>query len=292
MVGVDMPTSSDPQNNASAAGTFPLGGVTPVVRLGYGAMRITGPGIMGEPTDVDEARRVLTRAVELGVTFIDTAHAYGPLVSERLIGETLAPYADDLVIATKGGLHRDSRGSWLADGSPATLRAELQQSLVLLRVETVDLYQLHTVDRRVPIAESVGALAQLQREGLIKMIGLSNVSLDDLRAAQAEAEIVSIQNRFSVGDNEPLVDVCAREGLAFVPYFPLRAGAVERERQLRDVASRLGATPFQVALAWLLKRSPNMLPIPGTSSLAHLEENLAAASVELPEPDFVELGGD
>jgi pyridoxine 4-dehydrogenase len=286
-----MPTSSDPQNNASAAGTFRLGGVTQVVRLGYGAMRITGPGIMGEPTDVDEARRVLLRAVELGVTFFDTAHAYGPLVSERLIGETLAPYSDDLVIATKGGLHRDSRGAWLADGSPATLRAELQQSLTLLRVETVDLYQLHTVDRRVPIAESVGALAQLQREGLIKMVGLSNVSLDDLRAAQAEAEIVSIQNRFSVGDDEALVGVCEREGLAFVPYFPLRAGAVERERQLRDVASRLGATPFQVALAWLLKRSPNMLPIPGTSSVAHLEENLAAASVELPEPDFVELGG-
>ena len=286
-----MPTSSDPQNNASAAGTFRLGGVTPVVRLGYGAMRITGPGIMGEPTDVDEARRVLLRAVELGVTFIDTAHAYGPLVSERLIGETLAPYGDDLVIATKGGLHRDSRGAWLADGSPATLRAELQQSLTLLRVETVDLYQLHTVDRRVPVAESVGALAQLQREGLIKMIGLSNVSLNDLRVAQAEAEIVSIQNRFSVGDDEPLVDVCAREGLAFIPYFPLRAGAVERERQLRDVASRLGATPFQVALAWLLKRSPNMLPIPGTSSVAHLEENLAAASLELPAHDLVALGG-
>ena len=286
-----MPTSSDPLNKASAAGTFLLGGVTPVVRLGYGAMRITGPGIIGEPTDVDEARRVLLRVVELGVTFIDTAHAYGPLVSERLIGETLAPYADDLVIATKGGLHRDNRGAWLADGSPATLRAELQQSLTLLRVETVDLYQLHTVDRRVPVAESVGALAQLQREGLIKMIGLSNVSLNDLRVAQAEAEIVSIQNRFSVGDDEPLVDVCAREGLGFIPYFPLRAGAVERERQLRDVASRLGATPFQVALAWLLKRSPNMLPIPGTSSVAHLEENLAAASVELSEPDFVELGG-
>ena len=288
-----MPTSSNPQQSKpSAAGTFRLGGVTAVVRLGYGSMRITGPGIMGEPTDIDEARRVLLRAVELGVTFIDTAHAYGPLVSERLIGETLAPYVDDLVIATKGGLHRDSRGSWLADGSPATLRAELQQSLALLRVETVDLYQLHTVDRHVPIAESVGALAQLQREGLIKMIGLSNVSLDDLRAAQAEAEIVSIQNRFSVGDDEPLIDVCTREGLAFIPYFPLRAGAVERERQLRDVASRLGATPFQVALAWLLKRSPNMLPIPGTSSVAHLEENLAAAAIELPEPDFVELGGD
>jgi pyridoxine 4-dehydrogenase len=286
-----MPTSSDPKNNASTAGTFRLGGVTPVVRLGYGAMRITGPGIIGEPTDVDEARRVLLRAVELGVTFFDTAHSYGPLVSERLIGETLAPYADDLVIATKGGLHRDNRGAWLADGSPAMLRAELQQSLTLLRVETVDLYQLHTVDRRVPIAESVGALAQLQREGLIKMIGLSNVSLDDLRAAQAEAEIVSIQNRFSVGDDEPLVGVGEREGLAFIPYFPLRAGAVERERQLGDVASRLGATPFQVALAWLLKRSPNMLPIPGTSSVAHLEENLAAATVELSEPDFVELGG-
>lgn len=197
-----MRRSNDLQINASAVGVFPLGGVAPVARLGYGAMRITGPGVMGEPADAAEARHVLLRAVELGVTFIDTAHAYGPLVSERLIGETLAPYNDDLVIATKGGLHRDSRGAWLADGSPATLRAELEQSLSLLRLETVDLYQLHTVDRDVPVAESIGALAQMQRQGLIKMIGVSNVSLSDLRAAQAEATIVSVQNRFSVGDDE------------------------------------------------------------------------------------------
>ena len=164
--------------NASSAGTFSLGGDVPVNRLGYGAMRITGPQIMGEPGDVDEARRVLLRAVELGVTFIDTAHSYGPLVSERLIGETLAPYRDGLVIATKGGLHRNSSGAWLADCSPATLRAELEQSLHLLRVETIDLYQLHTVDPRVPVSESVGALAQMQREGLITMIGVSNVDVD------------------------------------------------------------------------------------------------------------------
>ena len=213
------------------AGTFALGEL--VSNAGCGSAIWIGPGIMGEPRDVDEARRVLLRAVELGVTFIDTAHAYGPLVSERLIGETLAPYRDDMVIATKGGLHRNSSGAWLADCSPATLRAELEQSLQLLRLETIDLYQLHTVDPRVPVSESVGALAQMQREGLIKMIGVSNVDVDDLRAAQGEAQIVSVQNRFSVGDDEPVLDVCEREGLAFIPWYPLRAGAVESERRLR-----------------------------------------------------------
>jgi pyridoxine 4-dehydrogenase len=275
--------------NASAAGTFSLGREVPVNRLGYGAMRITGSQIMGEPRDVGEARRVLLRAVELGVTFIDTAHAYGPLVSERLIGETLAPYRDDTVVATKGGLHRNGSGAWLADCSPATLRAELEQSLQLLRLETIDLYQLHTVDPKVPVSESVGALAQMQREGLIKMIGVSNVDVDDLRAAQAEAQIVSVQNRFSVGDDEPMLDVCEREGLAFIPWFPLRAGAVESERRLREVAARLGATTFQVALAWLLRRSANMLPIPGTSTVSHLEENVAAASLAFSDDDFKAL---
>jgi pyridoxine 4-dehydrogenase len=277
--------------SASAAGTFSLSGDVSVNRLGYGAMRITGPGIMGEPRDVGEARRVLLRAVELGVTFIDTAHAYGPLVSERLIGETLAPYRDDMVIATKGGLHRNGGGAWRADGSPATLRAELEQSLQLLRLETIDLYQLHTVDSRVPVSESVGALAQMQREGLIKMIGLSNVDVDELRTAQEEAQIVSVQNRFSVGDDGPVLDVCAREGLAFIPWYPLRAGAVESERRLREVATRLGATAFQVALVWLLRRSPNMLPIPGTSTVAHLEENVSAAALTLSDDDFKALRG-
>jgi aryl-alcohol dehydrogenase-like predicted oxidoreductase len=268
------------------AGTFALGGDVPVNRLGYGAMRITGPGIMGEPRDADEARRVLLRAVELGVTFIDTAHAYGPLVSERLIGETLAPYRDDMVIATKGGLHRSNSGAWVADGDPATLRADLQQSLQLLRLETIDLYQLHTVDADVPVSESVGALAQMQGEGLIKMIGVSNVDVDELRAAQQEAQIVSVQNRFSVGDDSPVLDVCEEEGQAFIPWYPLRAGAVESERSLGEVAERLGATTFQVALAWLLRRSPNMLPIPGTSTVAHLEENVAAATLEVSDDDF------
>jgi aryl-alcohol dehydrogenase-like predicted oxidoreductase len=277
--------------SARAAGMFALGGDVPVNRLGYGAMRITGPGIMGEPRDVGEARRVLLRAVELGVTFIDTAHAYGPLVSERLIGETLAPYRDDTVIATKGGLHRNSSGAWLADCSPATLRAELEQSLQLLRVETIDLYQLHTIDPRVPVSESVGALAQMQHEGLIKLIGVSNIDVDDLRAAQGEAQIVSVQNRFSVGDHEPVLDVCEREGLAFIPWYPLRAGAVESERRLREVAARLGATTFQIALAWLLRRSANMLPIPGTSTVPHLEENVAAAALALSDDDFRTLGG-
>jgi aryl-alcohol dehydrogenase-like predicted oxidoreductase len=270
---------------------FSLGGDVSVNRLGFGAMRITGPGIMGEPRDVGEARRVLRRAVELGVTFIDTAHAYGPLVSERLIGETLAPYPDDVVVATKGGLDRNSSGAWLADCSPATLRTQLEQSLQLLRVETIHLYQLHTVDPRVPVSESVGALAQMQREGLIKMIGVSNFDVDELRIAQREAQIVSVQNRFSVGDESPVLDVCEREGLAFIPWYPLRAGAVERERRLRDVAARLGGTTFQVAIAWLLRRSPNMLPIPGTSSVQHLEENVAAAALALSDADFRALGG-
>jgi pyridoxine 4-dehydrogenase len=277
--------------NAGLAGTFSLGGDVSVHRLGFGAMRITGPRVMGDPGDVREARRVLLRAVELGVTLIDTAHAYGPLVSERLIGETLSPYRDETVIATKGGLHRSSSGAWLADCSPATLRAELEQSLHLLRLETIDLYQLHTVDPRVPVSESVGALAQMQREGLIKLIGLSNVDLDDLRAAQGEATIVSVQNRFSVGDHDPLLDVCEREGLAFIPWFPLRAGAIEGERRLREVAGRLGATSFQVALAWLLMRSASMLPIPGTSTVTHLEENVAAAALALSDDDFNALAG-
>jgi pyridoxine 4-dehydrogenase len=207
-----------------------------------------------------------------------------------LIGETLAPYRDDMVVATKGGLYRNSSGAWLADCSPATLRAELEQSLQLLRLQTIDLYQLHTVDPSVPVVESVGALAQMQREGLIKMIGVSNVGVDDLRAAQAEAQIVSVQNRFSVGDDDPLLEVCEREGLAFIPWFPLRAGGVEGERPLREVAARLGATTFQVALAWLLRRSANMLPIPGTSTVSHLEENVAAARLELTDDDFNQLG--
>jgi pyridoxine 4-dehydrogenase len=276
--------------SAAAAGTFSLGEVS-VNRLGFGAMRITGPDIMGEPRDADEARRVLLRVVELGISFIDTAHAYGPLVSERLLGETLAPYDDGVVIATKGGLHRSAGGAWLAGGSPETLRAELEQSLQLLRVETIELYQLHTVDPKVPISESVGALAQMQRKGLIRMIGLSNVDVDQLRAAQAEAQIVSVQNRFSVGDRDPVLDVCEEEKLAYIPWYPLQAGAVGDVPRLREVVERMGATPFQVALAWLLQRSPNMLPIPGTSTVEHLEENVAAAGLELSDDDFEALSG-
>src|SRR2546423_6135637 len=199
---------------------------------------------------------------------------------------TLSPYRHDKINATKCGLQRSRGGAWVADGDPATLRADLQQSLQLLRLETIDLYQLHTIDSRVPVSESVGALAQMQREGLIKMIGVSNFDVDELRAAQGEAQIVSVQNRFSVGDREAVLDVCERDGLAFIPWFPLRAGAVAGEQRLRDVAARRGATTFQVALAWLLRRSPNMLPIPGTSSVSHLEENVAAAALELSDDDF------
>jgi len=283
-----MTETATPDETRRPGGEFDIGGVLPVARLGFGAMRITGPGIMGEPADPAEARRVLLRAVELGVSFFDTAHAYGPLVSERLIGETLFPY-DGVVVATKGGLHRDPSGRWLADCSPPTLRAELEESLRLLRVDKIDLYQLHTVDSRVPITESVGALAEMQREGLIRLIGLSNVHVDQLRAAQTEATIVSVQNRFSVGDDDPVLAVCEQEGLAYIPWYPLRAGDVDGDRRLEAVAARLNATPYQVALAWLLRRSPVMLPIPGTSSVDHLEENVGAAWFELDEEDAAAL---
>ena len=251
---------------------------------------------MGEPRDAyGEARRaLLLQAVELGVAFIDTAHAYGPLVSERLIGETLAPYRDDMVIATKGGLHRSSSGAWLADCSPPTLARRVRAEPAAACVsETIDLYQLHTVDPRVPVRESVGALAQMQQEGLIKMIGVSNVDVGDLRAAQGEAQIVSIQNRFSVGDHEPLLDVCQQEGLAFIPWFPLRTGAVESEQRLReggDAASR-NDVPGPCTRVDCCSARRDMLPIPGTSTVPHLEENVAAAELALSDDDFNQLGG-
>jgi pyridoxine 4-dehydrogenase len=276
---------------AAAAGTITLGGDLTVNRMGFGAMRITGPGILGEPRDVEYAKLVLRRAVELGVNFVDTAHSYGPEVSERLIGEALAPY-DGVVVATKGGLIRRGR-AWVPDGRPEALRAHCELSLRLLRVERVDVYQLHTVDRRVGLESSVGALKELRDEGKIRHVGLSNVDEEELGRARAIVPIVSVQNRYNVADrsSEPVLEVCEREGLLFIPWYPLGAGDLPARRvRLGPVADRHRATPAQVALAWLLRRSPATLPIPGTSSVAHLEENVAAAALELTPEDLAELG--
>lgn len=272
-------------------GTFTIGGDLVVRRMGFGAMRITGPGIWGPPTDVEEARRVLRRVVELGVNLIDTADSYGPEVSENLIAEVLHPYPQGLVIATKGGLLRPQPAAWDRDCRPEHLRAALEGSLRRLRVERIDVYQLHAVDPQVPLEDSVGALADLRAQGKIRHVGLSNVTVDELRRAQRIVPIVSVQNPYSVArrPGDDVIDVCEREGIAFLPYFPLGSGKLTRQDgPLAEAARRAGATPSQVALAWLLRRSPCVLPIPGTSRVDHLEENVAAASlrldVEAPAP--------
>jgi pyridoxine 4-dehydrogenase len=273
--------------------TFALGGDLSVHRLGFGAMRITGPNVWGEPRNPDEARRVLRRALELGINFIDTADAYGPDVSERLIAETLHPYAPGLVIATKGGLTRPQPGSWDRDGRPAHLVQALEGSLRRLRVERIDLYQLHAVDPKVSLEDSVGALARLREQGKIRHIGLSNVSVDQLRRARALVPIVSVQNRYNMADrgSEDVLEACERDGIGFIPYFPVAAGQLASERSpLVQAAKRHGVTPAQLALAWLLHRSPVMLPIPGTSSVAHLEENSAAARIQLTREEVESLG--
>jgi pyridoxine 4-dehydrogenase len=261
-------------------------------RLGFGAMRLTGPGIWGEPDDPDQARAVLRRALELGMTLIDTADSYGPEVSERLIGEALYPYPEGLIIATKAGFERSGPGQWHVNGRPEHLRAACEGSLRRLRIERIDLYQLHRIDRNVPLDDQLGALADLQREGKIRHIGLSEVSVGQIRRVREAVEIVSVQNHYNLADRraEDVLDVCEDEGLGFIPWFPLAAGNLAEPGGPLDRAARaLDATPSQVALAWLLRRSPVMLPIPGTGSVAHLEENMAAASLELPDDVFDEL---
>jgi aryl-alcohol dehydrogenase-like predicted oxidoreductase len=282
------------QQHAAAAGRIELGGERSVNRLGFGAMRITGPGIWGEPRDPDEARRLLRRAVELGVEFIDTAHSYGPEVSERLIGEALHPYSEQLLVATKSGLQRSGPDVWLADGHPETIRRDCERSLALLRRERIDLLQLHRVDPNVPIEESLGTMVALQGEGKVDMIGVSNVSVEQLDRARAVTDIVSVQNRYSLSDrsSEVVLGVCERDGIAFLPWHPLGAGSLAQASELDTVAAAHGATAAQVAIAWLLERSPAMLPIPGTSSVAHLEENIAAAGLELSDAEFKRLAGD
>jgi pyridoxine 4-dehydrogenase len=276
---------------AATAGTVTLGELT-VNRMAFGAMRLPGPGVIGEPDDPENALAVLRRAVELGVNFIDTAASYGPHVSERQIAEALHPYPDDLVIASKGGLQHERAGEWIRDGRPENLRASCEGSLQRLRVERIDLYQLHAVDPRVPIEESVGALVELQREGKIRHIGLSNVDSRQLAQAREVATIVSVQNRYNLVDrhSESVLETCEREGIAFIPWFPLGFGDLTRGGgRLADLAASRGATQAQVALAWLLRRSPVMVPIPGTSLLEHLEENVAAASLELTDAEYAEL---
>lgn len=269
---------------------FLLGGDLEVRRLGFGAMRITGEGVWGPPEDRDAAKRVLRRALELGVNLIDTADSYGPNVSEELIADALHPYPDELVIATKGGQLRPGPGKWEPDGRPEHLRRVLEGSLGRLRLERIDLYQLHRPDPKVPFEESVGALADAQREGLIRHIGLSNVSLEQLEVARGVAEIASVQNRYNLADrsSQGVLERCQELGIGFIPWYPINTGKLEGE--VERIARRHGASPPQVAIAWLLQSSPVHLPIPGTSSVAHLEENLAASELELDSDDMEALG--
>jgi pyridoxine 4-dehydrogenase len=275
---------------ARASGEFAIGGDLPVVRLGYGAMRIAGPGVWGEPRDHDEVIRVLRRAVELGVTFIDTADSYGPEVSERLIREALHPYPDHLVIATKAGFTRPGPDRWERNGKPEYLKAQAEKSLRLLGLERIELFHLHRIDPNVPLADQLGALVELQAEGKIGRIGLSEVSVPEIEAARAITPIATVQNRYNLSDRgaEPVLEYCERESIGFIPWFPMATGDLARSGgPLQRIADELAVTPAQLALAWLLQRSPVLLPIPGTSTVAHLEENLAAALIELT-PDQVE----
>lgn len=274
---------------AKASGTFLLGGDLAVNRLGFGAMRITGEGIWGEPRHPEEARSVLRRAVELGVNFIDTADSYGPEVSERLIGETLYPCPKDLVIATKGGLTRSGPNKWAPVGRPEYLQQCVELSLRRLRLDRIDLYQLHRIDEKVPLEETLGALKDLQKAGKIRHIGLSEVNPAEIEQAKKIVRIVSVQNRYNIGDraHEETLNYCQKNGLAFIPWFPVAAGKLATSGGLLgETAKRHGISVAQLSIAWLLHRSPVMLPIPGTSSVKHLEENIAAAGVTLNDQEW------
>src|ERR1700761_1591067 len=276
----------------SGSGTFELGGTTTINRLGYGAMQLTGKGVWGPPSDHDEAMRVYKRAVADGVNFIDTADSYGPFVSEELIFEALHPYPAELVIATKAGLTRAGPGDWRPVGRPEYLRQQCELSLRHLGLERIELFQLHRIDPQVPVAESVGELKLLQEEGKIRHIGLSEVEVSELQEAQQTAEIVSVQNLYNLTNrkHEELLDHCEAEGIGFIPWFPLATGKLcEPGGPLEGIAREVGASPSQLALAWLLRRSPVMLPIPGTSSVEHLKDNLAAAKIELTDEQFTAI---
>lgn len=278
--------------DASASGTFTLGGDLTVNRLGFGAMRITGPGIWGEPKDPAEAKRVLKRAVELGVNFIDTADSYGPEVSENLIAEALYPYPAGLVIATKAGMTRQGPDQWAPVGRPEYLRQCLEMSLRRLKTDTIDLYQLHRIDPKVPAEETLGALKDLQAQGKIRHLGLSEVSVQELEHAQTIVDIVSVQNLYNLTDrkSEALLDHCTEKKIGFIPWFPVASGELAKPGGVLDESAKQhDATVAQLALAWLLKRSPVVLPIPGTSSVAHLEENVASSSLQLSDEEFESL---
>jgi aryl-alcohol dehydrogenase-like predicted oxidoreductase len=281
------------QAPAKKAGEFMIGGDLRATRLGFGAMRITGNGIWGEPANRAEAVRVLRRAVELGINFIDTEDSYGPEVSEEIIAEALYPYPADLVIATKGGFLRPGPDQWVENGKPEHLRSACEGSLRRLRLDRIDLYQLHRIDPKVPAEDQIGTLKDLQAKGKIKHIGLSEVSVSQIRHARTIAPIVSVQNRYSVTDrkSEDVLEYCEHEKMGFIPWFPLAAGQISRaDSPIRHVAAQRKATPSQVALAWLLARSPVMLPIPGTSRVEHLEENVVAAGLKIDAMEMRELG--
>jgi pyridoxine 4-dehydrogenase len=282
------------QASAKGSGEFLIGGDLRIARLGFGAMRITGEGVWGEPKDRASAVRVLRRAVELGINFIDTADSYGPSVSEEIIAEALYPYAADLVIATKGGFDRPGPGKWVENGRPEHLRSACEDSLRQLRLDQIDLYQLHRIDPKVPAEDQLGALKELQEQGKVKHIGLSEVSVQQIQHARTIVPIVSVQNRYSVADrgSDDVLEYCEKEKMGFIPWFPLAAGRVAGENSpLNRVAASLKATPSQLALAWLLVRSPVMLPIPGTSKVEHVEENVAAVNLQIDANVMRELEG-
>jgi aryl-alcohol dehydrogenase-like predicted oxidoreductase len=276
----------------ASAGTFKLGGDLEINRVGYGAMRITGEGVWGEPKDRDAAKKVLQRAVELGVNFIDTADSYGPAVSESLIGEALAPYKAGLVVATKAGLTRQGPNKWLPVGRPEYLTQQVEMSLRYLKVEQLALWQLHRIDAKVPVEESLGAIARLQRQGKIKHVGLSEVSVSQIEQARKVIPIVSVQNEYNITTrkSEDVLDYCTKEGIAFIPWFPVAAGKLAQPGgKLDELAKKHDATVAQLSIAWLLHRSPVILPIPGTTSIAHLEENVKSAELELTDAEWDEV---
>ena len=285
-------STTDHDLPAKASGEFSLGGDLPVTRLGFGSMQLTGPGVWGDPKDPDEAVAVRRRAVELGVNFIDTADSYGPVVAEQLIRKALHPYADGVVVATKAGLTRSGPGDWRAVGRPEYLRQQLELSLRNLGLERIDLFQLHRIDPKVPLEEQVGELKLLQDEGKVRHIGLSEVDVDQLHAAQQVATIATVQNLYNLADRsaEQLLAESEKQGIGFIPWFPLATGKLAKPGgPLDELATQHEATPSQLALAWLLRRSPVLLPIPGTSSVAHVEDNIAAAGISLTDDEFEAL---
>jgi pyridoxine 4-dehydrogenase len=277
--------------DASKSGTFAIGGTLTVNRLGFGAMRITGDGVWGMPKDKDEAIRVLKRAVELGVNFIDTSDAYGPNVSEELIAEALHPYADGLVIATKAGLERPAPGVWEMNGKPEHIREAFEGSLKRLKLDHIDLYQLHRIDPKVPVEDTIAVFAELLKEGKIKHFGLSEVSVEDIKKVSEMIKVDTVQNLYNYNEQKhaDVLEYCEQNDIGFIPWNPLAIGKVADDEKLAAIAQKYSVTPTQLALAWILKKSPVMLPIPGTSSVAHLEENIAAANIELSDEDFAEL---